>query len=178
MVGRRDQHELVVEQRRGDDTLGDMGGHRTERQVDAVVGEVVEQGPHTAGTQFELDVRMSGVERRERTREVERVERLDRADAHTADDGPGQRGEIGARPVELGEHATGASQEQLTRVRERDVPGAAGEQRGAQLRLELADLHRDRGLGDVQDRRGPAETTLPHHGVEVDELPEFHSERL
>ena len=48
---------VVVEQRRGDDTLGDLGGHRTERQVDAVVGEVVEQGPHTAGTQFELDVR-------------------------------------------------------------------------------------------------------------------------
>ena len=101
MIGRRHQHQLVVEQRRGDDSLGDLGGHRTERQVDAVVGEVVEQGPHTAGTQFELDVGVSGVERRERAREVERVERLDRADAHSADDGPGQRGEIGPRPVEL-----------------------------------------------------------------------------
>ena len=121
---------------------------------------------------------MSGVERGEGTGEVERVERLYRADAHAADDGAGQRGEVGPRRLQLGQHAAGAGQEQLARVGERHAPGATGEQRRAQLRLELADLYRHGGLGDVQERCGPAEAAFPHDRVEVDELPQFHSASL
>ena len=118
------------------------------------------------------------MERGEGAGEVERVQRLDRADAHAADDRAGQAAEVGARRVQLGERAPGAGQEQLARVGQLHASGGAREQRDAQLRLQLADLHRHRGLRDVQERGGAAETALPHDRVEVDELPQFHAEML
>jgi hypothetical protein len=178
MVGRGDEHQLVGEQRRGDDARRNLGRRRAHGEVDAVVGEVVEQHPHTTGTEAELDGGVAVVERGEGTREVERIERLDRADAHPPDDDPRQAGEVGAGPVQLGQRAPGAGEEQLARVGEADVAGGAGEQGGAELGFELADLHRDGGLGNVQHRRGPAEPALAHDRVQVEELTQFHNGML
>jgi hypothetical protein len=51
IVGRGDQHQLVGEQRGGDDIRRELGGCRAQREVDAVVGEVVQQHAHAAEPQ-------------------------------------------------------------------------------------------------------------------------------
>ncbi len=161
MAGRGDQHQLVGEQRRGDDARRYLRGHRAEREVDAVVREVVEQHPHPAGAQAELDVGMAGVEGGERPGEVERVERLDRADAHPADDDARQAGEVGARPFQLAQRAAGAGEEQLARVGERDVAGGAGEQCAAQLGSPACGSAPTPRAGRRAAARRPGRTRLP-----------------
>jgi hypothetical protein len=171
VAGRGDQHQLVGEHLLGDDIGRDIVGHRTHGQVDPPVGQVVEQRADAARTQAELDIGMPGVERAECAGEVERVERLDRADAHPPDHGAGEASDVSARRVQLREGPPRTGEEQLARMREGDVTGGAGEQRDAQLLLELADLHRDRGLRDVQRLGRPPEAALADDRFEVGELP-------
>jgi hypothetical protein len=57
---------------------------------------------------------------------------------------------------------------------EGDPPGAAHEQRGAQLLFEGADRGRESGLGDVEACRGAGEVALLGHRHERLELAELH----
>jgi hypothetical protein len=65
-------------------------------------------------------------------------------------------------------------QEQFPGVREVHPAGGAGQQRGAELGLQRADLGRDGGLGQVQVLRRPGEAAAADHGLEGGQLAQLH----
>ena len=72
------------------------------------------------------------------------------------------------------EDSAGPFEVSLTSWRQLDLAGRAGQQHYAQFGLELLDLLRERGLGDVQPYGSPAEVALLRHGHEVADVSEFH----
>ena len=79
-----------------------------------------------------------------------------------------------ARPIDVGEHALGLGTEAAAGLGEDEPAAGAGEERDAELALELAHLLRDRGLGEVERARGAAERAVLDGGEEVRELLDRH----
>ena len=68
----------------------------------------------------------------------------------------------------------GSAQEPRAELRRLHAARAAHEERPAQLLLQLPQLHRERGLRDVQGRGGAGHVPGAHDGGEVAEGPQFH----
>ena len=76
--------------------------------------------------------------------------------------------------VHTREDAGGFGLQELTRSGQRYLPGGAGEQRGAQLGLQLPDRVRQRRLCDVQLLRGLSEVTGLGYGNEIPQVTKLH----
>ena len=72
------------------------------------------------------------------------------------------------------QQAAAVFQEHPARRGQRDVVPVALQQRRADLLLQLADLHAQGGLGDVEAFRCPAEVQFLGRGDEVTEVAQFH----
>lgn len=76
--------------------------------------------------------------------------------------------------VQIAHHCARTAKEELARFRQAHPARRAMEERGPELFLEELDLAADRGLGDPQLRRGPAQVTGFGDGDERFELREAH----
>ena len=117
---------------------------------------------------------MPGAEVGDEPGEEEARGRAEHADAESA---AGQLAHVGdglARTRQRREHALGLGAEGPAGLREHDAAADAGEQLDAELRLERADLLRERGLGEVELAGGPAERAVLGRGEEVGELLQSH----
>ena len=182
----RPARERVAEREHDDELLGheraqleaavlDALGHRQEREVDLVLAQ--HRGELLAGllAHDELDGRMAVVERGEQQREVHRAHRVQRADRQAPRLHAGERLQLGVRGVELGECPARAGDEQLAGLRHRDAPRRALDERDAELRLEAADLLRQRRLRDVLAGGRAREVALVRDGDEVAQLAQIHA---
>ena len=115
------------------------------------------------------------VEAREQQRQVDRAHRVQRADRQPAGLDPGERLQLGLRGVELGQRPARAGDEQLAGLRHRDAARRALDERHAELRLEAADLLRERRLRDVLARGGAREVALVGERDEIAQLAQIHA---
>jgi hypothetical protein len=85
---------------------------------------------------------------------------------------------FGCRGVHLCQHLAGTEQEPLPSGRELDPAGRPDQELDADLGLELLDLLRQRGLGDVEPLGRAAEVALLGHGDVVAQVTQLHWVRL
>ena len=105
---------------------------------------------------------------------VYRARRQQRPDRYPSLDEALQIVDLLPHTVHLGEHAARAFRDRLARLRGHDGPARPREELGAELRLEPADLVRERRLGDVQLLRGAGDVPVPGHRFRVSQLPDLH----
>ena len=73
------------------------------------------------------------------------------------------------------QHGPGFLQKNLARIRQPDRLGSPLQESEAEFVLEVANLPADRGLGDMELRRGARDVFLVGYGHEVSEMSEFHA---
>jgi len=169
---RRGQDARLAEQR-----LHRQPGLRTQRQpderdVDRPVRQTEVRVAEVVLAHLDVDVLVRSPERRQRLRR-----QLPRRVGQEADDQTracAVRRVAGAvhRAVRARQQPPALLEEHPPRRRQLDVPGRPREQADVQHALELADLNRERRLGDVQAPSGVAEVQLLGHGDEVPQQPQ------
>ena len=90
---------------------------------------------------------------------------------------PAELVDLAAGALDLGEDAAGARREQLAGGGRHDASRCALEQLGAELRLELPDLMRERRLGDVELLGRAGEVAVAGDRLGVAELTNLHLDR-
>ena len=115
------------------------------------------------------------MKRREQQRQIDRAHRVQRADRQPPGLDAGERLQLGLPGVDLGERAPRAGDEHVARLRHRDLARRALDERHPDLRLEAADLLRQRRLGDVLAGGRASEVTLVGERDEVAQLSQIHA---
>ena len=124
--------------------------------------------------QLDLDVGRRGAEALDDPRHDRQQRRADEVDPQSAGLAGVDPPRGGDRAVELAEQLTGVAQERLAGRGQLDPSARAGQQRAAELLLELAYLLAQRRLGDVQAGGGAAEMQLLCDRDEIAQLAKFH----
>ena len=175
VVGRDDQHELLLEEHDAAEVRRAAPGlDEADREVELVGAQ---QREHLVGgllAQAQVDAGMGRVEGREQGGRVERPDRRQRTDREAAVHEPAELLQLGDRAVELGERALRAHGQHLARLGQPDAAARAPQQVDAELGLEPADLLGERGLGDVQLAARAREVPLAGDGEERAQLAELH----
>jgi len=173
MVVRDDEHHLLVVERLEPEIglrarpIGDADVELAgvQRRDDLVGGELVD--PHLHG-------RMAAEEDRDAVRDQADVEGVRRTDAHPPREPATARAQRRDALVDLAQCARRVGEEQLARLGRHHLAADALEERLADLLLELADLVRERRLGDVDVRRGAREAQAVGQGHEVAQVSQLH----
>ena len=149
-------------------------GHRDQGHVEPARRELVDQQGGAAEAQPDLHPRMGGPEPGQLGRQVHHPQALlaahaQRAAQHAAHGGHRvlRRGHAGQGAVRLGE-------QHPSRLGQLDPPGAAHEQRRAQLGFQRPDRRGQAGLGDLQQFGRVGEVAFLGHRDEVLQLAQFH----
>ncbi len=129
-------------------------------EIDFVVAQRVDQCPAVADEKLDVDVRMTLGEPREQFRR-EIFRRADEADGRLAAAQSLHRAQRLFGILQFAEHARGVMAEQFSGPRQRKLLADALEQRQADRALELANLHRDGRLSQVQRFGGSGEIHVP-----------------
>jgi hypothetical protein len=116
------------------------------------------------------------VERGQHGGQVDDVQALEAADGQRPAQQPLDGGDGGAGGVDRAERAAGLDQQRPARLGQLDLPGAADEQRRAQLGLQRPDGRGQTRLGDVHAFGRPGEVALLGHRHEVLELTQLHDQ--
>ena len=156
------------------DALGDG----QESEVEHVDAQHLRERVAVVLANGQLDLRMQLMEARDHQRDIDRPHRVHRPERHVAGLDPAHAIELLARRFELGQHTTGPRDQQVAGVGDRDPPRGAFDERQAELLLELLDLLRERGLGDVLPLRRTGEALFVGKRDQVPELAQFHSYSL
>jgi hypothetical protein len=118
------------------------------------------------------------VEDRQRQRHVDRPHCVYGADRHVSRLHASEPLQLGVRRVHLGQDPSGASDEELTGVGDRDASRRPLHERHADLLLEATDLLGEGGLCDVLTRGRAGEMSLLGERHEVAQLAQFHKHSL
>jgi hypothetical protein len=159
--------------------VGALLGHPDHGQVELpVVDEALELAGDVLLQEAHLHLRVLAGELGQHRGQQPRADAGQHPERHPS---PGQPAHLGhALPGLLGfeDGPAGVRQERLTRGRHPDPPAEALEQRRAQFLLQLADLHRQRRLRQVQPFGGLGEAALLGHRDHVTKLVQFHRRLL
>src|SRR3954465_2142055 len=91
---------------------------------------------------------------------------------------PVQFAQRGLRLLEFTEDAARMGQEQLTRGRQFDPAADSIEKRQVQMNFELANLVRERGLGNVQFRGCLCKVRSLRHREEITKMPQLYQSEI
>ena len=168
MVGGGDDHQGVIHEGLGHQ-VQPLRGRSHECQVDSVLAEVLQQGFAVDHVEAELHVRVQGTEQGHQPggEDAGGTGRRHREGAAL------QALQVGEGLFQVGELARdglAAAQRFPPRLGQPDLLADVLEQRQPQSRLQLFDLHGDRGLGEVQLGTGAGKAATTGHGFENLEL--------
>ncbi len=148
-----DRDDLVTEQRFGR-YRRILNRQTDERYIDLAVKDLVNEGLACACTYGEIRIWILFPDRLQDLRQLMcREFGRRRSDPQSAVLGPGKLGDLFERRVVFAEYLPGPVEQALAGLGQYHSPRRSGEERKSHLILELADLHRDRRLRDVDATR-------------------------